>query len=145
MKTLAKNSKALFDYDFKDTFEAGLVLSGAEVKSVKQGNISLTGSYIKISGRGAHILNCHVGPYKYAFNESYNPTRSRNLLLQKKEIKSLLGAEKGMTIIPLEIFEANKGLIKVKIGVGRARKKQDKREYIKKRDTKREIKKHLDR
>lgn len=144
MKTLAKNSKAVFDYDIKDTFEAGLVLAGNEVKSVKQGNVSLTGSYVKVGSKGAQLVNCHIGPYKYAPSETYNPTRSRGLLLQKKEIKSLLGSEKGMTIIPLEIFEAGKGLIKIRIGVGRARKKTDKREYIKKRDTKREIRKNID-
>lgn len=145
MKTLAKNSRAIFDYDFKDNFEAGLVLSGPEVKSAKQGNVSLNGSYVKVSPTRAQLVNCHIGPYKYAASETYNPTRSRTLLLQRKELRSLIGAEKGLAIIPLEIYEGNKGLVKIKIGVGKARKKQDKREYIKKRDTQREIRKAITR
>lgn len=143
MKLLAKNNKAHFDYDIKDTFDAGLVLSGAEVKSVKNGNVSLTGSYIKISSNGASIINCHIGPYKYAADEKYNPTKSRKLLLNKRELRQLAGMEKGLVIIPLEIYQTPKELLKLKIGVGRGRKKTDKREYIKKRDTKKEIRKFV--
>jgi len=140
MKTLASNKRAFYDYDIKDNFTAGLVLSGPEVKSIKQGNVSLTGSYVTVSAKGASLINCHVGPYKYAPDEKYVPTQSRNLLLNKKEINQLLGKEKGLTIIPLEIFQGNRGLLKIRIGLGKARKKTDKREYIKTREIKKEIK-----
>lgn len=141
MKALAENKRAHYDYDIKDTFTAGLVLSGPEVKSVKSGNVSLMGSYVSISPSGASLINAHVGPYKYAPNERYNPTRSRQLLLNKHEINQLLGKQKGLTIIPLEIFQGARGLLKIKIGLGRARKKTDKREYLKKRDDQKEMRK----
>ncbi len=139
MKILAKNTRANFDYDIKSAFTAGIVLSGAEVKSVKNGNVSLTGSYVTVSQGAVSLINCHIGPYKYSANEGYNPTASRKLLLNKSEINQLLGKEKGLTIVPLEIFQAARGLIKIKIGLGKARKKTDKREYIKKRESSREI------
>lgn len=139
MKSLAFNNKAKFEYDIKDTLVAGLVLSGPEVKAAKSGHISLNGSYVKIGPNGAFLLNAHIGPYKYAPVEGYDPTHTRKLLLKQSEINEMIGKEKGMVIIPLEVFAGTRGLVKVKIGMGRGRKKQDKREYIKKRDTKREI------
>ena len=138
-KTLADNRKARFDYDIKETFVAGLVLTGAEVKSVKSGNVSLTGSYVSVFANRASLVNCHIGPYKYAPNDKYNPTQTRNLLLKKEEINNLLGKEKGLTIIPLEILLASRGLLKLRVGLGKARKKTDKREYIKKRDSAKEM------
>jgi SsrA-binding protein len=144
MRSLVSNKRAKFDYDITDTFDAGLVLEGREVKSAKTGNVSLTGSYVKISAHGATLVNAHIGPYKYAPTEDYNPTRDRQLLLNKKELNQLLGKEKGTVVIPMEIFISPKNLVKLKIGVGRGRKKQDKREYIKARDDKRETSKHTD-
>lgn len=138
MKSLAFNKRANFDYDIKETFDAGLVLEGREVKSVKGGNVSLAGSYIKVNANGATLINAHIGPYKYAPTEGYDPTHSRTILLKQKELNQLLGKEKGTTIVPLEIFIGSRSLVKLKIGVGYGRKKQDKREYIKTRDTKRE-------
>lgn len=140
MKSLAFNKRAKFDYDIKDTFDAGLVLSGPEVKAAKEGNVSLAGSYVKVSANGASLIGAHIGPYKYAPVEGYDPTHSRTLLLKQSEINQLIGKEKGVTIVPVEMFIGHRGLVKMKIGVGRGRKKEDKREYIKKRDTKREIK-----
>ncbi|MBI3231520.1 MAG: SsrA-binding protein SmpB [Candidatus Doudnabacteria bacterium] len=140
MKTLADNRRANFDYDIKDTFAAGLMLSGAEVKSVKSGNVSLAGSYVAVADNGARLLNAHIGAYKYARNEAYDPTQSRRLLMNKREINQLLGKEKGLVIVPLEIFQTKQGWLKIKLGLGRARKKRDKREAIKKRETQREIK-----
>ncbi len=131
MNTLAENKKAKFDYDIKDTFVAGLILSGAEVKSVKNGNVSLSGSY------------AHIGPYKYAPAEGYDPTHTRSLLLKQNEINALLGKEKGLVIVPLEIFSTPRGWLKVRLGVGRARKKMDKREYIKKRGIDKEIRSQI--
>ena len=139
MKTFSENRRARFDYDIKDSFNAGLVLSGAEVKSVKNGNVSLEGAYVSVAQNGANLINCHIGPYKYAPNEKYNPTQSRKLLLNKNEINQLLGKEKGLTIIPLEIYQGSRGLVKIKLALGKARKKGDKREYIKKREVQKEI------
>ncbi len=145
MKSLAQNKRAKFDYDIKDTFDAGLVLEGREVKSAKEGNISLAGSYVKVSATGASLVNAHIGPYRYAPQEGYEPTQSRKILLNKRELNQLVGKEKGTVIIPLEIFIGPRNLVKLKIGVGRGRKKTDKREYIKERDTKRETRKATDR
>ena len=145
MKSLASNKRAKFDFDITDTYDAGLVLTGAEVKALKSGNASLTGSYVKISPTGASLINAHIGAYKYAVQDGYEPTKSRKLLLNKKEINTLIGKDKGATIIPLEIYVGHRNLVKLKIGVGRGRKKEDKREYIKKRDTRREVSKSIDR
>ncbi len=141
MKIFADNKRARFDYDIKDAYHAGMVLSGPEVKSIKSGNVSLAGSYVTVSSTGASLINCHIGPYKYAANEQYDPTHSRKLLLNKHEINQLIGKEKGLVIIPLEIFQGSRGLVKIKIGIGRARKKTDRREYIKKREAQKEIRK----
>jgi len=140
MKIFADNKRAHFDYDIKESFSAGLVLTGAEVKSVKGGNVSMAGSYVTVSPTGASLINCHIGPYKYAPDEKYLPTKTRQLLLNKSEINKLLGKEKGLVIMPLEIFQGNRGLLKIRIGLGKARKKADKREYIKKREAQKEIK-----
>lgn len=143
MAQLATNNRAKYDYDIKQTFDAGLVLEGREVKAAKQSNVSLSGAYVTVHADGAYLINCHIGPYKYAPNTDYEPTHSRKILLKKQEINSLLGKEKGLVIIPLEIYSSHRGLIKIKIGLGKARKKVDKREYIKKRDTEREIRSSL--
>lgn len=141
MKVLADNKRARFDYDIKESFNAGLVLSGPEVKSIKSGNVSLTGSYVTVSPGSVSLINCHIGPYKFAPSENYLPTQTRRLLLNKAEINKLLGKEKGLVIIPLEIFQGARGLLKIKIGLGKARKKGDKREYIQKREIQKDIKK----
>ena len=143
MKTFTDNRKARFDYEIKETFNAGLVLSGAEVKSVKNGSVSLTGSYVTVSPSGAGLINCHIGPYKYAPLQKYNPTQTRKLLLKKQEINQLVDKEKGLTIIPLEIYQGHRGLVKIRIGLGKARKKTDKREYIKKREEQKEIRRSI--
>lgn len=142
MKTLAENKKAKFDYEIKETFVAGLALSGAEVKSVKSGNASLAGSYVTANPGSVNLINCHIGHYKYAPSEKYDPTQTRKLLLKESEINHLLGKEKGLTLVPLEVFATPRGWVKIRIGIGKARKKTDKREYIKKRETKKEIR-HL--
>lgn len=141
MKTLAHNSRARYDYDIQETFVAGMVLTGAEVKAAKSGNVSLAGSYVTISPNSATLINCHIGPYPYARQPGYNPTQTRNLLLNKKEIDQLIGRQKGLILVPLEILQTGRGLLKLRIGMGRSRKKTDKREYIKKRETEKEIRK----
>lgn len=143
MATVAKHQRARFDYDIKETLNAGIVLTGAEVKSVKAGNVQLTGSYVTVTPKGAQLINCHIGPYRFAPQDGYEPRRSRTLLLAKTEIAQLLGKEKGLTIIPLEIFTTRRGLVKVALGIGRGRKKADKRDYLKKREAEREVRSHL--
>lgn len=142
MAQLASNNKVKFDYDIKSTFDAGLVLEGREVKAAKQGNVSLAGSYVSLNDSQVSLINCHIGPYAYSPNTDYNPTKSRNLLLNKSEINQLIGKEKGLIIVPLEMYTTSRGLIKLRLGLGRARKKLDKREYIKNRDTKKEIRRN---
>lgn len=144
MPNLAVNKKATFEYEILEKLEAGLMLTGAEVKSVRNGNIKLLGAYVTFHGTSANLLNAHISPYKYAQNEEYEPTRSRRLLLKQKEINYLRGklSEKGLTIIPLSVYTKG-NLIKIEIGVGRGKKTFDKRESVKKRDQKREIAKKL--
>lgn len=143
MSILVSNRKANFDYAFSDELNAGLVLSGAETKSVKAGQASLKGAYISVRGAQAYLVKAHISPYKYAADKKYDPTRDRKLLLNKREINALIGKEKGVAIIPLEIFET-RGLVKLKIGIGHGKKKYDKRETIKKRDIQRRIRAEQD-
>ncbi len=144
MKTLSINKRARFDYDIKDTYDAGLVLEGREVKSAKAGNVSLNGSYIKVASSSAELIGAHIGSYKYSPTEDYDPTHSRKILLNKKELNELVGKDKGSIIVPLEIYIGARNLVKLKIGVGFGRKKQDKREYIKNRDSSKEARSHTD-
>lgn len=143
MKSLARNQRATYDYDIKTTFDAGLVLEGREVKSAKLGNMSLTGSYVTVNEFGGKLINCHIGAYNFAPSVGYDPLRPRSILLHKQELNQLLGKEKGTVLIPLEIYSTGRGLVKLKIGLGVARKKLDKRAYIKERDTKKEIRRAI--
>lgn len=143
MAILANNRKAAFNYAISDEMVGGLVLTGAEVKSLKAGQASLKGAYISLRGGEAFLVKAHVSPYKYAGGKQgakdIDPERARKLLLTKREINSLVGKENGTAIIPLEIFTGRRGLVKIKIGIGRGKKKYDKRETIKKREMERRI------
>lgn len=138
---LAINRQARFDYQILEKYEAGLALSGPEVKSVKGGQISLKGAYVTFHKGNAYLLNAHIAPYKQAGNSpNYDPTRSRQLLLHKKELRYLQGKleEKGLTIVPLRVYTRGY-LVKVEIALAKGKKQFDKRESIKKRDTEREM------
>ena len=133
-----KNKLAYFNYKISKTFEAGLVLSGPEVKSVKKAQIDLKGSYISLDkNMEAWLVNSYVASYKPAksVQTDYNPHQNRKLLLNKKEIRFLAGKSKeaGVSIVPLRVIVKNH-IIKLEIGVGKGKKKHDKREDIKKRD-----------
>jgi len=146
-KILAKNTEGLFNYEIMDKLTAGIVLSGPEVKSIKNSRLSLKGSYIRIDHDSeAWLINCHVAPYEPAKNVQmgYDPQKPRKLLLRKKEISSLIGKskQKGLTIIPTSVYN-NKGLIKVEIALVKGKTKVDKRESIKKREVDRQIKRTL--
>jgi len=144
MGTITKNKEGLFNYEVLETFQAGIVLTGAETKAVKSGQISLKGSYVSINPQEeVWLVNCHISAYKPAQGHqlNYDPIRKRKLLLHKQEIKSLLGKgkQKGLTIIPISVYTI-KRLIKVDIALARGKSKIDKRETIKKREAAREIK-----
>lgn len=144
MKIFANNKRALFDYVVHETFEAGLALTGAEVKSIRLGRVNLKGSYVVVRSGTPWLTNCHISAYQAGNQPDYDPTHGRRLLLNRKEIDYLIGASEraGYTIIPLEIF-AKGGLLKLKIGLCKSRKKFDKRELIKKRSQDREIERAL--
>ncbi len=135
-----KNKKAYFDYEILETFEAGLVLTGQEVKSIKTGHISLKGTYVVIKDNEAYLINANVPPYQPKnAPKDYDPSQSRKLLLKKSELKNLFGKaqQKGLTMIPLRVY-TKRGKIKLEFAIAKGRKKADKRELIKKREFKRE-------
>ena len=140
-KYLAENRKARFDYEILETYEAGIVLAGQEVKSIKSGRANLAGAFVNIKPEGAFLLNAEIPPYQAKNSPAdYKPDRTRQLLMHQEELKYLLGKSKegGLTIIPLSLY--NKGRrIKIQIGLARYKRKRDKRETIRKRDTEREI------
>ncbi len=134
------NRKATFDYQLLDRFEAGINLLGAEVKAVREGHVDLTGSFARIIGSEAYLVNANIFPYEYARPEVYDPRRTRKLLLHKKEIISLRSKMEGsnLTIVPVSLYTTH-GLIKVELALAKSKKKFEKRESIKKRDIDREI------
>ena len=145
MKVLAENRKAYFDYEILEKFEAGLVLTGQEVKSIKSGRISLKSSYVVLKNDEFFLVGANVPPYQPKNAPSdYDPERSRKLLLNKAEIKKLIGKskEKGLTLKALKVYTKN-ARIKLEFGVARGKKKMDKREQIKKREINREIQRQL--
>ncbi|MBI5729062.1 MAG: SsrA-binding protein SmpB [Candidatus Magasanikbacteria bacterium] len=146
MATLADNKKALFDYEILEDYEAGIALSGPEVKAVKNGQINLKGSYVVFAGGNPTLLNAHISPYAFAGKlADYDPTASRRLLLKKREINYLRGKleERGLTIVPLSVYTSGH-LIKVKIGLAKGKQLHDKRETIKKRDLDREVRRETE-
>jgi SsrA-binding protein len=148
MPILATNKRANFDYTIGEKYEAGLVLLGYEVKAVKTGHISLKGSFITMKGQNKDnklptmlLINAHIPLYKHAGTvKTYDPTRSREILLKKKEIRHLIGKKKesGLTLVPLKLYTKH-SFIKLEFGIGRGKKKYDKRETIKKREVERNI------
>ena len=149
MPTLATNKKGLYDYSIIEDFEAGIVLTGAEVKSVKAGQINLKGSYISIDGQSeAWLIGAHISAYKPAAGrqKDYQPSRQRKLILHRREVDYLRGREreKGLTIMPIYVYTKG-SLIKVKLALVKGKKQKDKREIIKKRQIDREIRGRLKR
>ena len=145
MPTLAVNKRAHFDYLISDKYEAGLVLQGGEVKSVRAGHISLKESFVTIKESELFLTNAHISFYKQAGEvKNYNPTRPRKLLLKKSEIKHLIGKLRitGLTLVPLRVY-TKKRLIKLEFGIGKGKNKFDKREDLKKKDADRDIRRAL--
>lgn len=135
------NKKAHFNYELKETFEAGIALLGQEVKSLKKNQGSLLGAHVIVRGGEAYIVGMHIPPYQPNNTpKDYDPDRTRRLLLTKKELGELAGAEaqKGLTIVPISVYSKGRKL-KLQIAIARGKKKYDKREALKKRDAEREI------
>jgi SsrA-binding protein len=140
IKKVTENRKARYNYNIEDEYEAGMVLSGPEVKSLRNGSANLKDSYASIKNNEVFVYQMHIGRYKFDTNESYDSLRPRKLLLNKKEIKKLYGKvnEKGYSLIPLKVYFKN-GRAKIVIAIARGKRLYDKRETIKNRDAKREL------
>ena len=136
------NRKAKFDYEIIDTYEAGIVLTGTEIKSLRQGNANIKDSYAVIRNNEAYLLNMHISIYKEGNQFNHDETRTRKLLLHKKEIYKLRdkNALNGYTLVPLKVY-FSKNYAKVLLGLGKGKKNYDKREAMKKRDTEMYLKK----
>jgi SsrA-binding protein len=143
-RILSQNKKAYHDYFIEETLEAGIVLQGTEVKSLRQGKANLKDSYVQIDDEEAFLHNTHISPYPYGHQFNHEPERVRKLLLHKREIRRLLGKtqQRGYTLIPLKIYLKN-GKIKMEIGLAKGKTLYDKRENLKKRSAEREMEKAL--
>ena len=139
-KVIATNRKAKFEYFLLDTFEAGIVLRGSEIKSIRARQISIAEAYVQTDGREAWLINAHIAPYDPASRQNHDPKRKRKLLLKKREIRKLWQGiqQKGLTIIPTEIFIRD-GLAKINISAAKGKKLFDKRREIAKKDIQREM------
>ncbi len=137
---LARNRRANYDYAIEDTIEAGIVLQGTEIKSIRAGKVQLKESFVQIRGDEAWILNMHISPYEQGNRFNHDPIRSRKLLLHKKQIRQLIGKTKqqGYTIVPIQLHLKN-GFAKVLIGVGKGKKHHDRREDLKQKEAKRDM------
>jgi SsrA-binding protein len=140
MKIVAQNRKAFHDYAIEETVEAGMVLTGTEVKSLRDGKANLKDSYVLIKDSEVYLLNCHISPYTHGNIMNHDPVRTRKLLLHMKEITRLQAkaAQKGYSLIPLKIY-FKESRAKVEIGLARGKKQYEKRETIKKKEADREI------
>ena len=136
-----KNKKASFDYEFVETYTAGIVLTGTEIKSVRQGKVSLVDTYCYFVGGELWVKNMNIAEYFYGSYNNHTARRERKLLLTKKELRSLLNQEKnpGFTIVPVRMFINEKGLAKVVVALARGKKEYDKRQSIKEKEDRREM------
>lgn len=143
IKIIAQNRKARYNYFIEDEMEAGIVLRGTEVKSLRMGRANLKDAYAQIKNGEVFVYQMHIGPYPFAYYGNHDPLRPRKLLLHKHEIKRLYGKvnEKGMSLIPLKIY-FKQGKVKVTIALARGKRKYDKRETIRRRDEQRDLDRH---
>ncbi|HET7616221.1 MAG TPA: SsrA-binding protein SmpB, partial [Bacillales bacterium] len=133
-KVVAQNKKARHDYFIEDTYEAGIVLQGTEIKSIRKGSINLRDCYARIKDGEAYVVNMHISPYEQGNRYNHDPVRTRKLLLHRKQIDKLIGVtkEQGYSLIPLKVYIKN-GFAKVLIGVAKGKKNYDKRETLKRK------------
>jgi SsrA-binding protein len=146
MKLITKNKKAFFDYEVLESMEAGIVLSGDEVKSLRGGKVNLTGAFAAFHNGELFMINAHISPYEKAYSKDENEAkRSRKLLLHKRQLSRLIGqvAQKGVTLVPLSIYFNDKNKIKVEVGIGKHKKAHGKKEDIKERDIARQTRREL--
>ncbi|HKJ91806.1 MAG TPA: SsrA-binding protein SmpB [Longimicrobiales bacterium] len=143
-KVIARNKKARHEYEILDTWEAGIALAGPEVKSIREGRVSLNEAFARVDGAQVWLEGMHVSPYDPASRWNLDPVRPRKLLLHAREIRRLIGAvqEKGLTLVPLDLY-FRRGYAKVTLAMGRGKKRHDKRETLKRRATQREIEREL--
>src|SRR5690606_26367385 len=143
-KVLARNRKATFNFEISDRFEAGIALQGSEVKSIRNGQVSLEEAFAAFDNSELFLQNCHVAEYPWANRDNHDPVRKRKLLLHKRELARLSEAISiaGFTLVPIQMYLKN-GLIKVELGLGKGKKLHDKRDTLKKRDAQREIERSL--
>jgi len=146
MKVVAQNRKAYYDYEIEEAHEAGIVLVGTEVKSLREAKVNLKDSYVIIKNEEAFLLNCHISPYRHGNIMNHEPLRTRKLLLHKREIERLAGkfATKGYTLIPLKIYFKGP-YVKVEVGVARGKRSYEKRDRIKEREAQREMERAMKR
>ncbi|HLR65324.1 MAG TPA: SsrA-binding protein SmpB [Pseudogracilibacillus sp.] len=140
-RPLAQNRKASHDYFIEETYEAGIVLQGTEIKSIRARRVGITDAYCRINSNGeAEVINMHIATYEQGNRYNHDPTRTRKLLLHRKQIDKLVGVtqQKGYALIPLKLYIKN-GFAKLLIGVGRGKKQYDKREDLKQKQMKRDI------
>lgn len=139
-ESVARNPKATHDYHILETWEAGLVLTGTEVKSLRAKKVSIKEGFARLSNNEVFLEGINITPYEQGNRYNHDPVRTRKLLLHRKEIQRLIGAveQKGLTLVPLELYFRN-GVAKVKLALGRGKKQHDRREDLKKRDAEREV------
>lgn len=140
-KVVATNRKAFHDYFIEERYEAGILLQGTEVKSLREGRVNLQDSYASVRGSEMFLHQCHISPYSHGNIMNHDPTRVRKLLLHRAEIHKLLGKtqQKGLTLIPLRIYFSKRGYAKVELGLAKGKKLYDRRETIKTREAGREV------
>jgi SsrA-binding protein len=144
VKVLAKNRKARHEYIIEDKYEAGIALKGTEVKSIRLGKVNFVDSFVLVRNGQCTLHNMHISPYEQGSINNVDPVRTRNLLLNKREIAKIgdLAAQKGFAIVPLTIY-LKRGLVKIEIGIAKGKKLYDKRQTDKSRDVKRKIDKAM--
>ncbi len=147
MNIITKNKKAYFDYEIAETIEAGIVLKGDEVKSVRSKQISIEESFATVTRNEIFLVNCYIAPYSHAYLKKDISRQTRKLLLNRKEINKLVGsvARKGYTLVPLQVYINSRGKVKVLLGLAKHRKARDKRHLIKERDIARETAREIKR
>ncbi|MCB9250943.1 MAG: SsrA-binding protein SmpB [Flavobacteriales bacterium] len=140
-----KNKKASFEFHLETKFDAGIVLTGSEVKSIKAGHANISDAYCIVEPEGIKIKNMHISEFKNAGYSQHSPLRDRQLLLTKREIKKVKDKlkDKGYTLIPIEVFLSERGFLKLKIALAKGKKNYDKREDLKNKDLKRELERYI--
>lgn len=145
MKIITNNKKAFHDYDVLDRLEVGVVLTGDEVKSIRAGHVNLTGAFANPHRGELFLLNCSITPYSHAYDKSEEPTRTRKLLMHRKELSRLIGdiSKKGITLVPLKLYLSEKGLVKIELGICKHKKAHQRKEELRERDIQRETRREL--